>query len=145
MAMGDLVLAEDEVGPVMRKLQAGGVEQTALHNHVLMESPRVIYMHIAAHGDASKVATAIHDALGLSRTPLGTPAAPAAATAIDLDTIAIAAIHSHMLTASPRLFVLHFWANDDAAALAKGLRAALDLMKVKKVAFLQRAMSQHAT
>ena len=44
MAMGDLVLTEDEVGPVMKALQAGGIEQTAVHNHVLHESPRVMYM-----------------------------------------------------------------------------------------------------
>ena len=56
MAMGDLVLTEDEVGPVMRALQAGGVEQTALHNHVLHESPHVMYMHITAHGDPVKIA-----------------------------------------------------------------------------------------
>src|SRR5882724_10020769 len=55
MAMGDLVLTEDEVGPVMRALQAGGVEQTALHNHVLNETPHVMYMHILAHGDPGRV------------------------------------------------------------------------------------------
>ena len=71
MAMGDLVLTEDEVVPSMRALQAGGVEQTALHNHVLGESPRVMYMHISAHGDAAKIARAIHDALAQSKTPLG--------------------------------------------------------------------------
>jgi len=52
MVMGDLVLTEDEVTRVMTKLQEGGVDQTALHNHVLHESPRVIYMHISALGDA---------------------------------------------------------------------------------------------
>src|SRR5215472_14574824 len=66
MVMGDLVLAEDEVGPVMMKLQQGGIEQTALHNHVLGESPRVMYMHIGGHGDALKLAGAIHDALALT-------------------------------------------------------------------------------
>src|SRR5581483_11948927 len=75
MAMGDLVLLEDEVTPVMRRLQSGGVEQTALHNHVLGETPRVMYMHIQAHGDAVTIARAIHDALSLSKTPLGAPAA----------------------------------------------------------------------
>ncbi|MBD0369922.1 MAG: DUF1259 domain-containing protein [Pyrinomonadaceae bacterium] len=69
MVMGDLVLTEDEVTPVMTKLQEGGVEQTALHNHVLNESPRVMYMHINAMGDAVKIAKAIHDALALSKTP----------------------------------------------------------------------------
>ncbi|MDB4881336.1 MAG: protein of unknown function LppY and LpqO [Gemmatimonadetes bacterium] len=205
MVMGDLVLTEDEVGPVMRSLQDGGVEQTALHNHVLMESPRVMYMHIAAHGDAEKIAQTVRGALALSKTPIGTPAAPAPPSAADLDTAAIAralgvagklngvvyqvsvprretirdggdvvppsmgvatainfqptgggkaaitgdfvlrasevnaviralrehdiqvdALHSHMLTEEPRLFFMHFWANDDAATLAKGLRAALD-------------------
>ncbi|MFL5609991.1 MAG: DUF1259 domain-containing protein, partial [Gemmatimonadaceae bacterium] len=65
-AMGDLVLTESEVSPVMRALQAGGVEQTALHNHVLNESPHVMYMHILAHGDAAKIARTIHDALAQS-------------------------------------------------------------------------------
>ncbi len=91
MAMGDLVLTETEVGPVMRKLQAGQVEQTALHNHVLGEQPRVMYMHIEAHGDAAKIAAAIHDALALTGTPLGPPAAPTAAP-IELDTAAIARV-----------------------------------------------------
>jgi hypothetical protein len=90
MAMGDLVLTEDEVAPVMRALQTGGVQQTALHNHLLHESPRIMYMHISAHGDATQIATAIRTALGMSHTPLGKPAAPAAATPIDLDTATIA-------------------------------------------------------
>src|SRR5215204_815843 len=207
MVMGDLVLTEDEVTPVMTKLQEGGVEQTALHNHVLHESPRVMYMHIGAHGDAVKIAKAIHDALALSKTPFAAPAGAHAggeqdlgidtkqldqlmeqsgkanggvyqfsipraeaitdggmevppsmglATAINFQPtggdkaaitgdfvltasevnpviralrengIQVTALHSHMLEESPRLFFMHFWANDDAAALAKGLRAALD-------------------
>jgi hypothetical protein len=209
MVMGDLVLTEDEVGPVMRALQQGGVEQTALHNHVLHESPRVMYMHIAAHGDGVTIAQTVRSALGQSRTPLAAPAAAPAAS-IDLDTAAIArtlgiagkvnggvyqvsvprretireernevppsmgvatainfqptgggraaitgdfvmvasevnpviralqengievtALHSHMLTEAPRLFFMHFWANDDAAKLARGLRAALDRTAVK--------------
>lgn len=204
VAMGDLVLAEAEVGPVMARLQEGHVEQTALHNHVLGELPRVMYMHIEAHGDAGKIAGAIHDALALTGTPMSAPA-PAAAASIDLDTAAIAkalgtagklnggvyqvsvpragkvmegamevppsmgvatainfqptgggkaaitgdfvltaeevnpviraltghgiavtAVHSHMLHETPRLFFMHFWANDDAVALARGLRIALD-------------------
>src|SRR3954453_11888535 len=90
MAMGDLVLTEDEVSPVMKALQAGGIEQTAVHNHVLHESPRVMYMHFSAHGDAAKIAQTLHTALGASKTPMGTPAAPAAASAADLDTAGIA-------------------------------------------------------
>jgi hypothetical protein len=204
MAMGDLVLGEDEVGPVMAALQQGGVEQTALHNHVLHESPRVMYLHISADGDAAKIAQTIRTALGQSRTPLAAPAAPAPAAAIDLDTTAVAralgasgnvnggvyqvnvprtetiledgnelppamgvatainfqptgggkaaitgdfvmrgsevnnviralqqggiqvtALHSHMLTEEPRLFFMHFWANDDAVKLAGTLHDAL--------------------
>ena len=205
MAMGDLVLTEDEVGPVMKALQAGGIEQTAVHNHVLHESPRVMYMHFSAHGDAAKIAQTLRSALGASKTPMGTPAAPAAASAADLDTAGIArelgvagklngvvyqvsvprreritdmghevppsmgvatainfqptgggkaavtgdfvmrasevnkviralqahgitptALHSHMINEEPRLFFMHFWANDDAVTLARGLRAALN-------------------
>jgi Domain of Unknown Function (DUF1259) len=209
MVMGDLVLTEDEVGPVMAKLQDGAIEITALHNHVLNESPRVMYMHINGHGDSAKLAQAIHDALALSKTPLVAPAAGAEeqfpldtkqldqimgrsgkvnggvdqfaipraekifageeargaepipssmglATSINFQPtgegraaitgdfvllggevnpviralrdngIAVTALHSHMLTDSPRLFFMHFWANDDALKLARGLRAALD-------------------
>jgi Domain of Unknown Function (DUF1259) len=211
MAMGDLVLTQDEVSPVMAALQAGGVEQTALHNHVLNESPRVMYMHIMAQGDPSKIARTIHDALAQSKTPLGPGSPPSAASAADLDTAGIAralgiagklngvvyqvtvprsetimemgtelpasmgvatainfqptgggkaaitgdfvlrgtevnpvlralrehgievtAVHSHMLTEEPRLFFMHFWANDDAVQLARGLRAALDRTASRK-------------
>ncbi len=205
MAMGDLVLTEDEVGPVMRALQQGGVEQTALHNHVLHESPRVMYMHVAQHGDAARIAQAVRAALAVTGTPTGSPGAPATASAAELDTAAIArtlgvagklngvvyqvniprleviregsnivpasmglatvinfqptgggraaitgdfvmrasevnnviralqqggigvsALHSHMLREEPRLFFMHFWANDDAGKLAVTLRAALN-------------------
>jgi hypothetical protein len=211
MVMGDLVLTEDEVTPVLRKLQAGGVEQTALHNHVLHESPRVMYMHISAMGDAVKIARAIHDALALSRTPLTAPTAVTQSQGLGIDTrqidqlmgqtgkvngaiyqfsipradrisdnnfevppsmgvaqainfqptgrgkaaitgdfvlvasevnpviralgandIEVTALHSHMLGESPRLFFMHFWANDDAQKLARGLRAALDRVNVVK-------------
>jgi hypothetical protein len=210
VAMGDLVLTEDEVGPVMQSLQAGGVEQTALHNHVLGESPHVMYMHILAHGESSKIAGTIHDALGKTKTPLGSPSASSAGS-IDIDTAAIArtigfagrvnggvyqvsvpraemirengmevppsmgvatainfqptgggraaitgdfvlrasevnlviralrtnsigvtALHSHMINEEPRLFFMHFWANDDALKLARGLRAALDQTALKR-------------
>src|SRR5258706_15760958 len=90
LAMGDLVLTEDEVGPVMRRLQEGGVEQTALHNHVLMESPRVMYMHIMAHGDGAKIGKAVHDALALTKTPMTVAAPPASPPAVDIDTAGIA-------------------------------------------------------
>src|SRR5436189_5382732 len=84
MVMGDLVLTEDEVTPVLTKLQEGGVEITALHNHVLRESPRVMYMHIHAMGDGAKIAKAIHDALLLSKTPFAAPAAAAPAQTEDI-------------------------------------------------------------
>ncbi|MFI5230348.1 MAG: DUF1259 domain-containing protein [Gemmatimonadales bacterium] len=211
MAMGDLVLTEDEVSSVMGALQAGGVEQTALHNHLLTESPRVMYMHILGHGDPAKIARAIHDALAQSKTPLGPAPAPTAPSAAGLDTAGIAkalgvagklngvvyqvsvprsekivemgqevppsmgvatsinfqptgggraaitgdfvlqgsevnpviralkghgidvtALHSHMIDEQPRLYFMHFWANDDAVRLATGLRAALDQTKSKK-------------
>jgi hypothetical protein len=207
--MGDLVLTEDETGPVMRALQQNGVEQTALHNHVLKESPRVMYMHVHGQGDAVKLARAVRTALARSKTPLQAPAATPSA-AIDLDTAAVArtlgatgkvnggvfqvsvprretireggrevppsmgvatainfqpsgggkaaitgdfvlvarevnpviralqangievtALHSHMLDEQPRLFFMHFWANDEAMKLARGLRAALDRTATK--------------
>ena len=84
MVMGDLVLTEDEVAPVMAKIQDGGLQVTAVHNHVLHESPRVIYMHIAGHGNATKLAHAVQDALALTGTPQESP--PSSATPLDLDT-----------------------------------------------------------
>jgi hypothetical protein len=210
MAMGDLVLTEDEVAPVMRALQEGGVEQTAVHNHLLNESPRIVYVHISAHGDETRIATAIRDALAKTGISLVITTPPATPSATDLDTAGIArtlgfsgklngvvyqitiprperisdegrevppsmgtstainfqptgngraaitgdfvlrsrevnpviralqahgirttAIHSHMLADEPRLFFMHFWGQDDALALARGLRAALDQMSLK--------------
>lgn len=210
MVMGDLVLLESEVAPVIDKLQEGGIEQTALHNHLQHESPHVLYMHINGRGFPARLATAIRAALALTATPL--PTAPVTtAPAMDLDTaqisrilgvsgkanggvyqvgvprvetvtvdgaevppamgvatainfqptgggkaaitgdfvligsevsavaralranaIEVTAIHSHMLAETPRLFFMHFWANADAPALARGLRAALDRMNVRK-------------
>jgi len=211
MVMGDLVLTEDEVGPVMRQLQEGGIEIAALHNHLIGESPHVMYMHIAGHGDAVKMARGIHDAVALTKTPgpdagsapsteplgiaqktveealgrtgkvnggilqFGVPRAEAITengmvvppamgigTAINFQPtgagkaaitgdfvllgkevnpvmkalrengIEVTAIHSHMLMEEPRLFFMHFWANDDAVKLAKGLKVALDLTNSKK-------------
>src|ERR1700692_4227082 len=80
MVMGDLVLTEDEVEPVMMKLQESGIHESALHNHLMGESPHVMYMHIASHGDAVQMAKAIHDALALTKTP-GPDAAPGAQSA----------------------------------------------------------------
>src|SRR6516164_5153084 len=63
MVMGDLVLTEDEVATVMASLESGGIQVTAVHNHLQHESPRVIYMHIGGHGDAVKLATSIKEAI----------------------------------------------------------------------------------
>jgi hypothetical protein len=213
MVMGDLVLTESEISPVMKQLLAGGIQITALHNHLLRAQPATFYMHVFGHGDPVKLATALHDGLALSKTPLVNAPAPAAGAApkIDLDTamidqtlggkgqiaggiyqvnirraetikdgemsvpvamgsaeamnfqptgdgkaaitgdlvltaqevnpvlralrdsgIEVTALHNHMLDDEPRLFFLHFWANDDAAKLAKGLRSALDKINVAR-------------
>jgi hypothetical protein len=207
MVMGDLVLLETEINPVMLKMIEGGLEITAVHNHLLRASPATFYMHVGGHGDPTKMAFVIRDALEASKTPLATPAASAPPPAVDLDTaqldqiigvkgqanggvyqfavprrdpitengmqlspvgpmgvaiaigfqptgggkaaitgdfvlsgdevnpviralrangIDVTAVHNHMLDEQPRLFFLHFWANDDALKLARGLRAALD-------------------
>jgi hypothetical protein len=207
MAMGDLVLLDTEINPVMTKLIENGIEITAIHNHVLRGNPATFYMHVGGHGDPVKMATAIRTALAESKTPLTLPAAPASPPPVDLDTaqldqiigakgqanggvyqfgvprrdpiseggtpitpvgptglatainfqptgggkaaitgdfvltadevnpvikalrasgIEVTAVHSHMLNEQPRLFFMHFWANDDAIKLARGLRAALD-------------------
>lgn len=209
--MGDLVLTENEVGPVMQKLVDDGIEITALHNHLLNESPHVMYMHIHGRGDPVKLATSIRDALSMTNTPIAPPASSGPGPDLGFDTkqldaalgqsgknnngiyqysipraekitdggmavppsmgvatginfqptgtgkaaitgdfvmvarevnsviralrqngIAITALHSHMLDEQPRLYFMHFWANDDALKLAKGLRAALDQMNSSK-------------
>jgi hypothetical protein len=90
MVMGDLVLTENEVNPVMTKLAAGGIDVTALHNHLLRNQPFTMYMHVLGHGDPVKLAAALHTALAESKTPLSAaPAAAAAPPPIDLDTAAI--------------------------------------------------------
>ncbi|MGI8402383.1 MAG: DUF1259 domain-containing protein [Gemmatimonadaceae bacterium] len=89
MVMGDLVMLSSEVESVMASLQQNGVEQTALHNHLLGESPRVMYMHIRAIGNPARIARAIRTALEFTATPLAPPTAPVA-TSIDLDTVAVA-------------------------------------------------------
>ncbi len=76
MVMGDLVLTEDEVAPITAKLQEAGIEQTAIHNHVLHETPRVMYMHVEGHGDQAKLAKALHDALSVTKLPPPAPAKP---------------------------------------------------------------------
>jgi len=219
MMMGDLVLTADEVNPVMARLVSGGIEVTALHNHLLRNQPFTMYMHVFGRGDPVKLAAAVHAALAESKTPL-TPAVSGAsqpqATApaqqrIELDTAAVdqalgakgkdnggiyqfsipraeaikdggmavppsmgsaqainfqptgggkaaitgdfvliakemplvlkalrengievTAVHNHMLDEQPRLFFVHFWANDDAGKLAQALGTALAHVNVAK-------------
>ena len=97
LVMGDLVLTEDEVNPVMTKVLAGGLQVTALHNHLLRNRPFTMYMHVMGTGDSIQLARMLHNALAASRTPLATPtagnsrssAAPANPPKIDLDTAAL--------------------------------------------------------
>ena len=215
MVMGDLVLTSEEVNPVMKKLEEGGIEITALHNHLLRNQPFTMYMHVLGRGDPVKLAATLHGALAMSKTPLpGAPsgvAQPSAPPPIDFDTAAVdkilgakgknnggvyqfsipraepikdggmevpeamgsaiainfqptgggkaaitgdfvlvakevnpvlkalrdngievTAVHNHMLDDQPRLFFMHFWANDDAQQLANGLKAALAKVNIAK-------------
>jgi hypothetical protein len=81
MVMGDLVLLEDELNPVMEKLRAASFEITAVHNHLLDETPRVMYLHYMGHGVASELAASLRGVLAASKTPLLKPAAAAEETA----------------------------------------------------------------
>jgi hypothetical protein len=192
---------------VMANMIAGGIEITAVHNHLLRANPETFYMHVAGHGDPVKLATVIRNALAESKTPLTIAPPTSPPPAVDLDMvqldqiigvkgqanggvyqftiprrdpisadnmpmspvgplgvatginfqptgsgkaaitgdfvltgeevnpvimalrthgIEVTALHSHMLGEEPRLFFMHFWANDEAAKLAQGIRAALD-------------------
>ncbi|MER8969058.1 DUF1259 domain-containing protein [Mesorhizobium sp. M0808] len=205
MVMGDIVLTQDEVNPVMKKLEESGIEITALHNHLLRAEPMTLYMHVLGQGDPVTLAAALHAGLALSKTPMvnATPAATQPQIAFDTaaveqaigrkgkanggiyqftiaraetitdggmtvpasmgsaiginfqptggdkaaitgdfvlidpvlralreNGIEVTALHSHMLDEQPRLFFMHFWANDDAVKLARGLKAALDKMNL---------------
>jgi len=212
MLMGDLVLLESEITPVMTKLLDGGLDITAVHNHILRASPATFYMHVGGHGDPEKMAAVIRSALSGSSTPFDAPATTAGpAPAVDLDTakldeimgvkgtasggvyqfavprrepamesgmqvntplgganainfqptgngkaaitgdflvtgnevnpliralragdIEVTAIHSHMLDEQPRMFFIHFWANDEAVKLARGIRTALETTAIAK-------------
>jgi hypothetical protein len=89
MFMGDLVLTENEVSPVMKRLIEDGIEITAVHNHLLRTSPAVFYMHVGGQGDPVKLAQTLHAGLALSQTPFTAPAPAAAPPTIDLETAAI--------------------------------------------------------
>jgi hypothetical protein len=204
MVMGDLVLTEDEYNKVISALQDGGIGQTAVHKHLLDESPAIWWTHIQGTGDPVELAKTIRSALDLTGTPFeesssseskdlgfdtsqldqtightGTtqggvykysigradsvtedgmelPAAMGISTALNFqptgggkaaingdfamtqdevepviqalrdNDIQVVSLHNHMLNEEPRIFFMHFWANDDAQKLAQGLRAALD-------------------
>lgn len=94
VAAGDLVLTESELGPVIAKLQEGGVEQTAVHHHITQESPRILYVHIHGHGDPVAIATTIRSALALTGTPAPTPP-PATQPPVDIDTTGVTSALGH--------------------------------------------------
>jgi hypothetical protein len=96
MMMGDLVLTETEINPVMSKLLSEGLHVTALHNHLLRANPPTFYMHVAGTGDAEKLARMTRVALEESATPREMGAAPpAAATDLGIDTTKIDAAIGH--------------------------------------------------
>ena len=89
MFMGDLVLTDTEISPVMQRLIEGGVEITAVHNHLLRTSVPIFYMHVAGHGDPAKLAEALHAGLALSKTPFTQASASPTPAPLELDTAAI--------------------------------------------------------
>jgi hypothetical protein len=193
----------------MRTLVDGGLQITAVHNHLLRAQPMTLYMHIEGHGDPVALAQTIHAGLAASKTPFAPPPGTSQPANIDMlgvdrimgfrgqdnggiyqfsipraqpvseqgmalpspmgsaiainfqptgfntaaitgdfvlaarevnpviaalknGGIEVTALHSHMLSEEPRMFFLHFWANDDALKLARGLRAALDKVEIRK-------------
>lgn len=211
VAHGDLVLGEDEVAPVVRELEEHGVRVTALHNHLMHELPRVMFLHFWGQGEAGTLAQQLKQALSNTKTPIGEakkgetraeevgfdaeqiqsmlghkgtvkngvlhvfvprpetvtergvelPPSMGTATAINVQGagagkvaatgdfvmsedevnhvaralaahgIQVTALHNHLVHSSPNLFFMHFWANDSAEKVSKGLRAGLDAMKKK--------------
>jgi hypothetical protein len=89
MFMGDLVLTENEISPVMKRLIEDGVEITAIHNHLIRTVPAVFYMHVGGHGDPVKLAQTLHAGLALSQTPFAAPAPAQPTATLDMDTAAI--------------------------------------------------------
>jgi hypothetical protein len=89
MFMGDLVLTDSEISPVMKRLIADGVEISAIHNHLLRTSSPVFYMHVGGSGDPVKFAKTLNAALMLSQTPMTAPPPASPPPAVDLDTAAL--------------------------------------------------------
>jgi hypothetical protein len=203
MVMGDLVLTEDELNPVISSLQENGLRQTAIHKHLLEQDPPIWWQHFEGTGDPVELARAINKALSRTSTPMEAsssqpkdlaldtarldeiighkgentgstynfsipraepvtvdgmqiPASAGVATVMNFQPtgggkaaingdfvmtadevdpviealrengIEVVSLHNHMLDEKPRLFYMHFWANDDAEKVAQGLRAALE-------------------
>lgn len=95
--MGDLVLTEDEVNPVMSALLANGLEVTALHNHFFWEQPRMFYMHVHGRGSAAELANKLKPAIGLidAAAKRATPSTAPSPTSGALDTATLATIVGH--------------------------------------------------
>jgi hypothetical protein len=89
MFMGDLVLTDTEISPVMKRLIDDGVEITAIHNHLLRTSSPVFYMHVGGTGDPVKFAQTLNAALSLSKTPASAPPPASPAPPLDLDTASL--------------------------------------------------------
>ena len=89
MFMGDLVLTDTEISPVMKRLIEDGVEITAIHNHLIRTSTPVLYMHVGGSGDPVKFAQALNAALALSKTPATAPAPTSPPPPLDLDTASL--------------------------------------------------------
>ncbi len=95
MLMGDPVLAEEEVNPVMERLLEGGVEVTALHKHLFGDGPTPMYMHIGGHGDPVEMAKTIRAALEMTGTPLEAASSGGEPAQITFDTAAVDQILGH--------------------------------------------------
>jgi Domain of Unknown Function (DUF1259) len=93
--MGDLVLTEDEVNPVMSALLENGLEVTALHNHFFWDQPRIFFMHVHGMGTASDLAQKLKPALALLPKPAAPPAPGSTPAVPSLDTAALAKIVGH--------------------------------------------------
>lgn len=89
MVMGDLVLTESELEPVMMSLQQNGIEQTAIHNHLVGEQPHIMYMHIEGHGNPATLAKSLATALALTKTPAAAPATPASSAPLGINQAAV--------------------------------------------------------
>ena len=89
MVMGDLVLTDEEINPVISALQQGGVEQTALHNHLVSARPNTMNLHIGGRGREQDLAKTVRRALELTKTPLDTTSVASQST-FDVDTLALA-------------------------------------------------------